>query len=157
MLLNPPFGRNEVRLDIAGVVYPIQTSDVCLLISVVGGARILFNEVADVIFGVGLDAVFGFAAGLVVLLGFLAGLGWAFFGVVLDLWVTLLCKHEMSLCTVLAVFAEVAWSELVVVRMVECTIDGTVIWAMDNAPSLILLNMNIADTAVHAVSGDIIK
>jgi hypothetical protein len=93
-----PLGRNEVELEIAGVVDPIRISEVRLLIGVVGGTRICSNEGADVIFGAGLDAVFGFAAGLVAVLGFLAGLGGAFFGVVVALWVTLLCKHEMSLC-----------------------------------------------------------
>jgi len=95
-----PLGRNEVELEIAGVVDPTQTSEVCLLIGVVGGTRICSNEGADVIFGAGLDAVFGFAAGLVAVLGFPVGLGGAFLGVVVALWVTLLCKHEMSLCIV---------------------------------------------------------
>jgi hypothetical protein len=92
-----PLGRNEVELEIAGVVDPTQTSEVRLVIGVVGGTMICSNEGADVIFGAGLDAVFGFAAGLVMVLGFLAGLGGAFLGVVVALWVTLLCKHEMSL------------------------------------------------------------
>jgi len=85
-----PLGRNEVELEIAGVVDPTRTSEVLLLIGVVGGTRICSNEGADVIFGAGLDAV----------LGFLAGLGGAFLGVVVALRVTLLCKHEMSLCIV---------------------------------------------------------
>jgi hypothetical protein len=59
-------GRKEVELDIAGVVDPTETSDVRLLIGVVGGTRICSNEGADVIFGAGLDAVFGFAVGLIV-------------------------------------------------------------------------------------------
>ena len=74
-----PLGRNEDALEIAGVVDPTRTSEVCLLIVVVGGTRICSTEGADVIFGVGLDAVFGFAAGLVAVLGFLArlvGLSW---------------------------------------------------------------------------------
>jgi hypothetical protein len=95
-----PLGRNEVELEIAGVVDPTQTSEVCLLIGVVGGTRICSYEGADVIFGAGLDAVLGFVAGLVAVLGFLAGLGGAFLGVVVALRVTLLCKHEMSLCIV---------------------------------------------------------
>jgi hypothetical protein len=53
-----------------------------------------------VIFSARLDAVFGFAAGLVAVLGSLAGLGGAFLGVVVALRVTLLCVHEMSLCIV---------------------------------------------------------
>jgi len=92
-----PLGRNEVELEIAGVVDPTQTSEVRVLIGVVGGTRICSNEGADVIFGAGLDAVFGFGVGLVAVLGFLAGLGGAFLGVVVALRVTLLCKHEMSL------------------------------------------------------------
>jgi len=92
--------RNEVELENAGVVDPTWTSEVRLLIGVVGGTRICSNEGADVIFGAGLDAVFGFAPGLVAVLGFLAGLGGAFLGVVVALRVTLLCKHEMSLCIV---------------------------------------------------------
>jgi hypothetical protein len=95
-----PLGRNEVELEIAGAVDPTRTSEVRLLIGVVEGSRICSNEGADVIFGAGLDAVFGFAVGLVAVLGFLAGLGGAFLGVVVALWVTLLCKHEMSLCIV---------------------------------------------------------
>jgi hypothetical protein len=95
-----PLGRNEVELEIAGVVDPTRTSEVRLLIGVVGGTRMCSNEGADVIFGAGHDVVFGFAAGLVAVLGFLAGLGGAFLGVVVALRVTLLCKHEMSLCIV---------------------------------------------------------
>ena len=95
-----PLGRNEVEIEIAVVVDPTRTSEVGLLIGVVGGTRICSNEGADVIFGVGLDVVFGIAAGLVAVLGFLAGLGGAFLGVVLSLRVTLLCKHEISLCIV---------------------------------------------------------
>jgi hypothetical protein len=95
-----PLGRNEVELEIVGLVDPTRTSEVHLLIGVVGGTRICSNEGADVIFGVGLDAVFGIAAGLIAVLSFLAGLGGAFLGVVVALWVTLLCKHEMSLCIV---------------------------------------------------------
>jgi hypothetical protein len=92
-----PLGRNEVELEIAGVVDPTQTSELRLLISVVGGTRICSNEGANVIFSAGLDAVFGFAAGLVAVLGFLAGLGGAFLVVVVALRVTHLCNHEMSL------------------------------------------------------------
>jgi len=57
------------------------------------------NERADVIFvfGMGLDAVFGFAVGLVVVCNFLAQHGGAILGVVVALRVPLLCKHEMSL------------------------------------------------------------
>ena len=95
-----PLGRTEVELEIAGAVDITRTFEVGLLIGVVGGSRICSNEGADVIFGAGLDAVFGFAAGLVVVLGFLARLGGAFLGVVVALRVTLLCKHEMSLCIV---------------------------------------------------------
>ena len=95
-----PLGPAEVELEIAGVVDPTRTSEVRLLIGLVGGTRICSNEGADVIFGVGLDAVFGFAAVLVAVLDSLAGLGGAFLGVVVALRVTLLCKHEMSLCIV---------------------------------------------------------
>jgi hypothetical protein len=96
-----PLGRNEVELEIAGVVDPTRTFEV-RLIGVVGVTRIWSNEAADEIFvfGAGLDAVFGFAAGLVEVFDFLAGLGGAFFGVVVALRVTLLCKHEMSRCIV---------------------------------------------------------
>jgi hypothetical protein len=95
-----PLGPTEVELEIEGVVDPTRTSEVRLLIGVVGGTRICSNEGADVICGAGLDAVIGFAVGLVAVLGFLAGLGGAFLGVVVALRVTLLCKHEMSLCIV---------------------------------------------------------
>jgi hypothetical protein len=95
-----PLGRNEVELEIAGVVDSIQTFDVHL-IGVVDVTRIWSNEAADEIFvfGAGLDAVFGFVAGLAVFRS-LAGLGGGFFGVVVALGVTLLCKHEISLCIV---------------------------------------------------------
>jgi len=95
-----PLGHNDVELEIVRVVDPTQTSEVRLLIGVVGGTRICSNEGADVIVGVGLDAVFGFSAGLVAVLGFPVGLGVAFLGVVVALRVTLLCKHEMNLCIV---------------------------------------------------------
>jgi hypothetical protein len=96
-----PLGRNEVDVEIAGVVDPTRTFEV-RLIGVVGVTRIWSNEAADEIFvfGGGLDAVFGFPAGLVAVFDFLAGLGGAFFGVAVALWVTLLCKHEMSRCIV---------------------------------------------------------
>jgi hypothetical protein len=45
------------------------------LTGIVGGTRICSNGRADVIFGIGLDAVFGFAVGLVAVFDFLAGLG----------------------------------------------------------------------------------
>ena len=73
-------GRNEVELQIASVVDPTRTSEVHSLISVVGRTSKCSNEGADVIFGTGFDEVCGFAAGLVAVLGFLAGLGGAFFG-----------------------------------------------------------------------------
>jgi len=95
-----PLGRNEVVIQNAGVVDPTRTSEVRLLIGVVGGTRLSSNEGADEIFGMGLDAGCGSAAGLVAILGFLAGLGGAFLGVVVALRVTFLCKHEMSLCIV---------------------------------------------------------
>jgi len=53
-----------------------------------------------VIFGAGLDAVFAFAADLVLVFGFLAVLQGVILGVVVALWVTILCKHEISLCIV---------------------------------------------------------
>jgi len=95
-----PLGRTEVELETAGVVDPTQTSEVHSLTGVIGGTRICTNEGADVTFGTGLDAVFGFVAGLVAVLGFLAGLVGAFLCVVVAIWVTLLCKHEMSVCIV---------------------------------------------------------
>ena len=52
------------------------------------------------IVGVGLDAVFGFAVGLIAVYDFLAGPGGAFLGVVVALRVTLHCKHQMSRCIV---------------------------------------------------------
>jgi hypothetical protein len=94
-----PLGCNEVELQIAGVVDPTETSEVHLLIGVVGGTRICSNVEADVIFGAGHDAVSGFEAGLVEVLGFLTGLCGALLGVV-ALRVTLLLKHEMRLCIV---------------------------------------------------------
>ena len=84
-----PLGCNEVELEIAGVVDPTRTSDVHLLIGVVGGTRICSNEGASVICGVGLDGVCGFATGLVVVLHFLAELGGASLGVVVAVRVTL--------------------------------------------------------------------
>ena len=75
-----PLHRNEVDLEIAGVVDAARTSEVRLLIGVVEGTKICSNEGADVIFG----------AGLVEDLGFLAGHGGAFLGVVVALRVTLL-------------------------------------------------------------------
>jgi len=95
-----PLGHNEIEIEIAGVVDATPTSDVRLFICVVGGTTICSNEGADVIFGAGLDEVFGFVVGLVAVLDFPAGLGRAFLGVLVALWVTLLRKHEMSLCIV---------------------------------------------------------
>jgi len=95
-----PLCHNEVQHPIAGVVDPTSTSEVGLLISVVGGTRICSNERADVIIGVGLDAVCGFAVGLVAVFGFLVGLGRPFLAVVVALWVTLVWKHGMTLCIV---------------------------------------------------------
>ena len=96
-----PLGHNEVELAIVGVVDPTRTSEVHL-IGVVGVTSQWSDEGAEVIlvFGAGLDAVFGFAAGLVAVFDFPAGLGGAFLGVVVAVWVTPLCKHEMSLCMV---------------------------------------------------------
>ena len=93
-----PLGHNEVEREIAGVVDPIRTPEVCW-ICVVGLTIIWSNEAADEIFvfRVGLDAVFGFVVGLVAVFDFLAGLSGAFFWVVVARRVTLLCKHEMSL------------------------------------------------------------
>ena len=95
-----PLGSNEVELEIVGIVDPTRTSEVGLLIGVVGGIRIHSNKGADVIFGMGYDAVFVFAADLVAVFDFLAGFGGTFLGVVVALWVTLLCKHEMGHCIV---------------------------------------------------------
>ena len=95
-----PLGRNEVEREIADVVKVTRTCEVRLLIGVVGGTRICSNEGASVIFSTGHDALFGFAAGLIAVLGFQAGLGGAFLGVVVAIRVTLLCKHEMSRCFV---------------------------------------------------------
>jgi hypothetical protein len=86
-----------VELDIMDVVDPTGTSEVGLLIGVVGGTRLRSNAGADVIMGAGLDVVCGYAVGLVVAFDSLGGLGGAFLGVVVALWVTLLCKHEKSL------------------------------------------------------------
>jgi len=58
-------GRNRVELEIAGVVDPTRTSEVHFLIGVVRGTSICSKEGADGNLGAGLDAVFGFAAGLV--------------------------------------------------------------------------------------------
>jgi hypothetical protein len=80
-----PLGHNEVELEIADLVDPTRTSELRLLVSVVGGTSICSNAGADVIIGTGLDAVFGFAAGLIAVLGFLAGLGGALLGLVVAL------------------------------------------------------------------------
>jgi hypothetical protein len=53
-----------------------------------------------VFFDAGLDAVFGLAAEVVEVVGFLVGRGGAVLGVVLAFRVSLLCKHAMSLCIV---------------------------------------------------------
>jgi len=82
--ISPP-ARYEVELEIEGVLDPTQTSDVRLLIGVVGRTRICVNENAEVSFGPGLDAVFGCVAGLIVVFDFLAGRGRAFLGVVVAL------------------------------------------------------------------------
>jgi hypothetical protein len=95
-----PLVSNEVELEIAIVVDPIRTSEVHLLIGVVGGTRICSNEGAAVIFAAGLDAVFGFVVALVAVLDYLVGLGGAVLGVVVALRVTLLYKQELSLCIV---------------------------------------------------------
>jgi hypothetical protein len=58
------------------------------------------NEGADVISGAGLDAVFSLAVGLIAVLGLAAEHGGAFLDIAVALLVTLLCKHEMSLCIV---------------------------------------------------------
>jgi hypothetical protein len=62
------------------VADPTQTSIVHLLIGVVEGTRICYDEGSDVILSAGLNVVFGFAGGLVVVFGFLARLGGASFG-----------------------------------------------------------------------------
>ena len=95
-----PRGSTLVKFEITGVVDPTQTSEVRLLIGVLGGTMICFSEEADVIFGRGLDAVFGFAAGLVAVFDYLEGLGGACMRAVVAVWVNLLHKHEMSHCVV---------------------------------------------------------
>ena len=64
--------------------------------------RIWSGEGADVIFvsGTGRDVILGMEPGLIEVLDFLAELVGAVLGVVVALQVTLLCKHEMSLCIV---------------------------------------------------------
>jgi hypothetical protein len=96
-----PLGHNEVELEIVGVVDQTRTFEV-RLIGIVEVTRIWSNEAADeiFIFVAGLNAVFGFAAVLIAVFDFLTGLGGAFFGVVVALRVTHLCKKEMSLCNV---------------------------------------------------------
>jgi hypothetical protein len=84
----------------AGVVDPTRTFELRSLIGMVGWTKICSNEGADVICGVGIHVVFGFAAGLVAVFGFLVGLVGPVLGVVVALWVTLRCRHEMSLCIV---------------------------------------------------------
>ena len=95
-----PLGCNEVQLVIARVVDPKWTSDMHFLIGVVGGPRIWSYYGADVIIGMGLDAVFAFAATLVAVFDCLVGLGGAVLGEVVALGVTLLCQHDMSCCIV---------------------------------------------------------
>jgi len=73
-----PICRDDVELDIVGVGDPTRPSEVHSLIGVVGGTGICSTEGVDVIFGAGIDAVFGFAAGHIAVLRFLAGLGGAF-------------------------------------------------------------------------------
>lgn len=95
---NSPIDRKEVVLDIADVEHPILTSAVHL-IGVVGVTRLWSNTEADDIFivSVGLHAVFAFVEVLICGFDFLVGFGGAFFGVVVALQVTILCKHEMCL------------------------------------------------------------
>jgi hypothetical protein len=96
-----PVGQNEVGLEVAGVVYLTRTFEL-RLIGEVGVTRVWSNAAADeiIVFGAGLDAVFGLAAGLLVVFDFLLRLGGAFFGVVVALPVTLLRKHEINPCIV---------------------------------------------------------
>jgi hypothetical protein len=93
-----PRGRNDVELEIAGVVDPTGTTDVSL-IGVVGVTTKWSNEGADEIFVlcIGHDAVFGFGAALVAVCDCQEALGGAVLAAVVALWVTLLCKHDMSL------------------------------------------------------------
>jgi hypothetical protein len=98
--IKSPQCRTEFDVEIAGAVDPTLTSEVHLLICVVGGTMICSNEGADVIFGAGLDAVFSLAAGLTAVLGLAAEHGGAFLDIAVALLGTLLCKHEMSLCIV---------------------------------------------------------
>jgi len=95
-----PLCPTHVELGITCVEDPTETSEVHLLICVVRGTRICSNEGADVIVGAGLGAVLGFGAWLIAVVGFVAGFCGASLGVAVALWVTLLCKHEMSLCIV---------------------------------------------------------
>jgi len=105
-------GLSQVELQMAAVVDPAHTHKLHLLIGLVGGTRIWPNEGADVIFGMGCDAVFGFAAGLITVIDFLAGLGGDFLGVMVAIWVTLLCQHEMSLCIVQISFSFIFASDV---------------------------------------------
>jgi len=83
----------------AGVLDTAQKSDMPL-ISAVGVSTISSNDRADVILicSIGLDLVFCFVPGHVEDFNFLAGLVVVFCGVIVDLEVTLLSRHEMSLC-----------------------------------------------------------
>jgi len=74
-----PLRLNEFELEIAAVVDSTQTSEVHF-IGEVGVHCIWSNEGAGVsfVFGTVLDAIFGFAAGLIVVFDFLAGHGGAF-------------------------------------------------------------------------------
>jgi len=95
-----PRGCNEFEIDDVGVVDPTLTSNVGIFIIVVWGTRIWSNAGADVIIGMGVDEVSGFAAGLIAIFGFEVGLGEAYLGEVFALVVTHLRTHMISLAIV---------------------------------------------------------
>jgi len=87
---------NDVELQIAGLVDPIQISEVQLFIGVVGESTIWSYEGADVIFDMGLDVVFASVAGLSAVFDYLVGLCGAWVVLLVALWVMLHCKHVMT-------------------------------------------------------------
>ena len=92
---------NGVELEITGVVNLTGTSEE-RSIHVLEVMRTWSKAGVEVmsIFARGLEEVFGSAARHVAVFDYLTGLGGAFVAMVLALRVTVLCNHEMNLCTV---------------------------------------------------------
>jgi len=95
-----PLCWNDVVFNIGREVDQKQISEAWLLASVGDGTIMWSNEEADAIYGMGLNAAYGFVAGLIAIFDFLAALGGASWGVLVALQVTHLSMHEMTVCIV---------------------------------------------------------